>query len=339
MTDRLAEIRSRCDAIIPGPWAFFGNTASDVVHLATQDRGRLYIMDTRTYTTESVYHHEYVESYTLQQARESVRHFCGAHEEELPFLEYMARERAAAITRRDHVSKWLACAFDDLENHEFDVYSRVGDCRCAEIRDFLVDRWHEDDQDDQHLYDRDGRYHWLSRSVQVHADLRFADKTRTTPEMHPAAVARRKLHGGRNGMRSYRKLARYETLGKLSREGFFHEYRTREEFEAEESDRTVQEALYREDFCGLDNPEATFIEHSADDIPWLLAKVDELSEQLVASHAALTLREEMLGKTRRRYGQTIRDLDREVEQRQERLNELARGELEVGPETDEWRQP
>jgi hypothetical protein len=65
----------------------------------------------------------------------------------------------------------------------------------------------------------------------------------------------------------------------------------------------------------------------------------DLAEQLVASHAALTLREEMLGKTRRRYGQTIRDLDREVEQRQERLNELARGELEVGPETDEWRQP
>jgi hypothetical protein len=235
MSDRLAEIKARADAIIPGPWRWYGNTETNTVHLATVDRGRVYIVGVRTFSTETVFHHDFCKSYTLEQARESVQDFCGAHEGE----------------------------------------AYTGECRCRALQTFLSGTL-APEEGQRDLLDERTNQLWLTRGVDVHVDLRFPDKSRTTFEHVAEAERRRKIHGGRNGMRSYRKLARYETLGKLSRDGFFHEYRTREEFEAEESDRTVQEALYREDFCGLDNPEATFIEHAAEDIPYLLGEIDRL---------------------------------------------------------------
>lgn len=41
---RLDEIRQRHAAVIPGPYRWFGNTATDQIYLATQTRGRLIIL-------------------------------------------------------------------------------------------------------------------------------------------------------------------------------------------------------------------------------------------------------------------------------------------------------
>lgn len=80
MTD-LEAIRKRFDAIIPGPWRWYGNTATDQVYLATTDRGRVTIMTPCTRREEYVYDHHAGETYTLAQARERVLGWCGAHDE------------------------------------------------------------------------------------------------------------------------------------------------------------------------------------------------------------------------------------------------------------------
>jgi hypothetical protein len=154
-------------------------------------------------------------------------------------------------------------------------------CKCDEIREFLQGELDPRDPYDsaRDLLNPKTGYAWLSRAVTVQPDLRFSARVDTTTEHDAEAVERRKKHGGRGGMVSYRTMARYETLGKMpDGQGFFSDYRTIEEFEAE-TNRDHRTALYREDFCGLDNPEADFIQHAAEDIPYLLAVIDNLREQ------------------------------------------------------------
>lgn len=262
--DNLEAIRQRAEAIIPGPWRWFGNTASDQVYLGTTDRGRLIVLDPDTRHTESVFHHEWCESYTLEEARENIQHFCGIHE----------------------------------ENEATDPGVEM--CRCATIRDFLVG---EMDYRDPYTHARDlinerTGYAWLSRSVTTHADLRFSAPTNTTEEHFAAAEERRKQHGGRS-LTSYRKFVRYEVLGEL-RDGYFRgQYKTAAEYD-EQAGATGAHIphLYREDFCGIATPEAEFIEHAAEDIPWLLRELDHahdllrraaVSEQVVELEAQLAL--------------------------------------------------
>jgi len=229
--NRLDEIKARAAAIIPGPWRWMGNTATDQVYLATTHGGQTTILSPDVRRTEYVHHHEYVETYTLEQARENVATWCGQHED----------------------------GEDDAD-----------ECVCHGLREFLAGRL---DAEEAHRdYTRPGAvYPVLTRGVQVHADLRL-----------PVAGHR---------MTSYREMVRYEVLGR-SLGARWGEYRTKAEWteeagrvtlaEGRTGDRpakTVDEALYREDFCGLDHPEATFIEHAAEDIPWLLAEVARLEAE------------------------------------------------------------
>lgn len=218
----LAEIKARFDAIIPGPWRWMGNTATDQVYLGTTDRGRLYIMDTHTRVEQRVFHHDWMEGYSLEEARVRVKDFCGAHD-------------------------------SGLESD--DRYGLARACRCEDIRAFLVGEI-DAGEDSRHL---DQPY--MSRAAIVRPDLRFPDKS---------LGERRPQHGGM--MRSYRGMAKYEVLG----------YRSTIEWETDQggvipsAGHDIKDHLYREDFCGLDHPEATFIEHAAEDIPWLLGEIERL---------------------------------------------------------------
>lgn len=40
----ISEIRAAHEAATPGPWGWFGNTASKEIHLATQNRGRIFVL-------------------------------------------------------------------------------------------------------------------------------------------------------------------------------------------------------------------------------------------------------------------------------------------------------
>jgi hypothetical protein len=81
-TTRVEAIRARAAAATAGPWRWFGNTAVDSVYLGTDHSGRLFLLRPDLRYVESVYHHEHVESYTVEQARESIRDWCGAHDGE-----------------------------------------------------------------------------------------------------------------------------------------------------------------------------------------------------------------------------------------------------------------
>ncbi len=74
--------------------------------------------------------------------------------------------------------------------------------------------------------------------------------------------------GGKHGLSSHREIARYEVL----------DFQTREEAGLAPDADMTNSPLYREDFMGLDSPEATFIAHSRADIEALLAGVDRLRE-------------------------------------------------------------
>lgn len=227
MADSLTEIRNRHDAIIPGPWRWYGNTATDQVSLATTNRGRLFILDTHFSIEQRVFHHDWFEGYTLEQARANVRNFCGAHDgDDAPY-----------------------------------------ECRCDRINQFLVG---DIDTDEAHRTLDDP---YMTRSAIVHPDVRFPDKS---------LGDRRNQHGGM--MHSYRNHARYEVLG----------YRTVAEWEADQggvvpsTSHDVKDALYREDFCGLDQPEATFIERAPEDVGYLLKRL-AAAEKLIGALKELAM--------------------------------------------------
>jgi hypothetical protein len=227
MTDRLAEIKARAQAIIPGPWRWYGNTATDQIHLATVDRGRLYILAPNTRSEDYVFNHDQDESYTIPEARARVLQWCPVHgDDEFPG----------------------------------DATDRAVHCRCDELREFLAADHLEPEEGYREL--TRGVHAWLTRGVVVHADLRFPD----------TSLDDRRNRGGT--MRSYREDVRYEVL----------DHRTRAEFEADPQEAPVDQALYREDFCGLDQPEAEFIAHAAEDIPWLIARVEELEQMVESEH-------------------------------------------------------
>ncbi len=245
MTDasRFDEIAARADAAIPGPWRWQGNSAVDQCRLSTTNRGQLTVLDVIPRTREHVFHHDSLESYTLEEGRKWVKSFCGTH----------AEEPGDAFVTGDHYGD--------------DRYP----CCCEEIERFLsgtLDRA-EGNRD----MERPGTpFAFLSRSVETYVDMAF-----------PV--------GGL--MRSYREFARYEVLGRRLGAGW-GDYRTRGEWEAEEGAvelvdgrtgdrpaRSVEAALYREDFCGLAHPEAAFIEHSREDVDWLLARVRELAAEVM----------------------------------------------------------
>lgn len=230
--ERLSEIRERAAAIIPGPWAWMGNTATDQVYLGTTDRGRLFILRPDTYTVEYVYDNKTGEGHELEEARQHV------HE------------------------RWCF-------QHGFNVdHDDPGECICDELRDFM--RGTTEDAVTR-FYDREDRGYSVSlyRTAQIRADLRFVNKP------HGTEKSDRKQHGGL--MVSYREgMPRYEVLG----------YRTLVEWERDQggvipsAGGDVKDHLYREDFVGLDTPEADFIQNSASDVAWLLSYIAELENRL-----------------------------------------------------------
>lgn len=231
----LESIRKRAEAIIPGPWRWYGNTQTDQVYLGTNDRGHLILLSPEVHSTESVFNHDWCESYTLEQARANVRNFCGRHD----------------------------------EGEEETVK-----CRCAEIEEFLRGELDPKDPYNQakDLDHRPEGWGWMSRGITHHGDMQLAHPEPPAPPPVDGGNQRdRKRLGGRR-LSSYREFVRYEVLG----------FRTKKEFEkhaaSAKGNRTVDEALYREDWCGIDVPEMDFIQHAAEDIPFLLAEIDALHD-------------------------------------------------------------
>lgn len=132
---RLESIRKRCEATIRGPWAWFGNVATDQVYLGTCHSGRIILLTPHTVKREFVYAHELCESWSLEEARKRVIYLCGAHGDEV-------------------------------------TPAAPENCRCDEIREFLRDEL-DIEEGARHLYDREDRHHWLSRNMQVASELRF----------------------------------------------------------------------------------------------------------------------------------------------------------------------
>jgi len=237
---RLDEIRERHDKIIPGPWDWFGNTATDQVFLGTPDRGRLFILTPGLRNVEYVYDSNETEGYELEEARQRVHtNWCLAHAE--------------------HVDK------DD-----------PGECICDELRDFL--RGTLDPSEGHRYFEREDRGYRVSlvRAVQVFPDLRFAGEGKD-------AFGGRKQQGA--VQRSYRETGvRYEVLG----------YRTVVEWEMDQggvvpsADGDIRNFLYREDFRGIDNPEAEFIAHAPEDTDYLLKRLEAAEKYVDAlQHLAL----------------------------------------------------
>lgn len=175
---------------------------------------------------------------------------------------------------RANVINWCPLHSDQ----EGEIGGRESECRCDELRDFL--RGELDPREELHReLDRDPRTAWLTRGVVIRPDLNL----------------------GVDGLlKSYREMARYEVLGR-SLADRWSGYRTRAEWEAERGavdgprgreagSRTVEQALYREDFVGLAHPEAEFIAHAREDVDWLLAEHAELREALVACYDAMVHR-------------------------------------------------
>jgi hypothetical protein len=229
VTDQLEAIRKRHEAIVPGPWRWFGNTETDQLYLGTVDRGRLYVLTVGTREEQYVYHHANVASYTLSEISNTrVQDWCGGH--------------------------------DEFGGHDADG------CICLDIADFL--RGEVEREEGARHFSHDRRPHSgtiLTRGVSVHADLRFAQPYKTDPQ-------ERKTHGG--VMRSYRDCGpKYEVLG----------YRSVSEWEMDQGGvQNARDALYRQDFMGFDQPEATFIEHAPEDIAYLLGEIDRLRAELEA---------------------------------------------------------
>ncbi len=76
---RLGDIRNRANAVIPGPWRWWGNTATNQVYLGTVDRGRLILLDVHTDFEEYVYDHETCTTYTVEEAKARVLDWCTVH--------------------------------------------------------------------------------------------------------------------------------------------------------------------------------------------------------------------------------------------------------------------
>lgn len=134
---RLGAIRGRAAAIIPGPWQWYGNTATHQIYLATSDRGRLVIITPQTEIEEYVYDHYAGESYTMEQARNHVIEWCGAHDED--------------------------------SNPD----TREADCRCDEIREFLRVELNPSGDHAEYVHGERDRQVVLTRAQTIHADLRF----------------------------------------------------------------------------------------------------------------------------------------------------------------------
>lgn len=236
---KLAEIVERHEAIIPGPWNWYGNTATDQVWLATPDRGRLIIMTPDTRTTEYVYDHDGGEGYDLEHARKR------AHE------------------------LWCPAHAVDVDHDD------PGQCMCDELRDFLRGELDPSEGRRDWSCDERGYRRSLTRHTQVHSDLRFAVQF-PAPE-GVDGEAHYKRHGGI--LRSYREgMPKFEVLG----------YRTVTEWEMDQggvvpsASGDIRDALYREDFTGLANPNAEFIASAPEDVAFLLAEVARLQGELDA---------------------------------------------------------
>lgn len=273
---RLDDIKARAAAIIPGPWAWMGNTATDQVYLSTNGRGRLTILQPSHYWTESIYVYATERVYTLQEAREQYEEICGAHDDdemldnafegviyegyEDDFMEYPDEWGEITFRTGRGCVAWLKFAFSRLKE-------QPDHCpRCEAVKEWLRGDLDSDGGDSALMFPLD--YHSSAvRHRTVHEDLRFPEAPNAS--WTAEALERRNRHGGH--MKSYREMCRYEVLGKLSRDdGHFHEYATRAE--------NPTGNLYREDFCGIATPEAEFIQYAAEDIPFLLAEIDALRD-------------------------------------------------------------
>jgi hypothetical protein len=242
------EIRARHEAAIPGPWQWYGNTATDQVYLATRDRGRTYILGPDVIHTEYVYDCDNVESYTLEHARQNVLNFCGEHDERIDQYPDMPEKDESVLA-------WLKHA--EREGY-FDEQPVPDLCICDEIEEFLAGDI-EREEGSRDYYRPEGTLH-LTRTITAKPDFRFA----VTPEGYEHTT-----------LRSYRDHVRYEVLGYHGKREEWGGAMTKAQFE-KETGKPVEEYLYREDFYGIDTPEADFIAHAREDIPFLLAEIDDL---------------------------------------------------------------
>lgn len=152
--DRISDIRARAAAAMPGPWGWYGNVDSHIVHLATRHSGRQFIFDVTTRAVEYVYHHFYAETYTLAEARENVVDwFRGDPDMDCPDCGYPADEHSDSCRephwQPEHPVQEAAREFL-AEEIDLDDPSRHGS------RDLIVD----------------GDL-LLTRAVVVHPELRF----------------------------------------------------------------------------------------------------------------------------------------------------------------------
>ena len=67
--ERLQEIQERAEAALPGPWQWFGNTATNQVFLGTAHSGRKIILSPEVRQYEMVFDHLDSEAETLTEAR------------------------------------------------------------------------------------------------------------------------------------------------------------------------------------------------------------------------------------------------------------------------------
>lgn len=233
--ERLTEIRERAAAIIPGPWAWMGNTATDQVYLGTTDRGRLIVLTPDLRAEQYVYDHDEMEIYDLKDARTNAEaRWCFNH------------------------------------GHRVDP-DDTGPCICDELGDWL--RGDLDLEAGPRHFSRDERGYSvdLVRGVLVRSDLSFVTK-------EDGDIYDYRQHGG--VIRSHRDRVKYEVLG----------YRTVTEWEMDQggvvppAGGDIRDHLYREDFVGIDTPEADFIANSAGDVAWLLSYIADLEEQVHAAN-------------------------------------------------------
>lgn len=182
MPDRVAEIRARVGATIPGPWGWYGNVATDQVYLATRDRGRLILLSPEVRASEYVFDHDVMETYSLDSARERVIDWCGVHGE------------------------------------GSDPDRREVECQCDALREFLTGELGL--TEGRRDYMRPTGYVWLTRHLEHRPDLMFAAKEPVErfaefPSGRKTFV--RNEHGGER-LVSYRDIARFEVLGGKTRE-------------------------------------------------------------------------------------------------------------------------
>lgn len=274
-SSRIEEIRRRADAAIRGPWFWGGNTESNTVHLATADRGRLFLLDTAVRHETYVFDHDECEAYTVEEIRErftvdlkliAPKPYMDMDDEELKALCDARGLAVSASNSEDGVTAsdyWNAIEeYDQKHGTDPDNWWCSAEGQAA-WRNF-IDREIDTAEGRRDFVPPDAIFATFTMGVQAFPELRFAGNVPQGAKDGRGEPWDRHKVGGYK-MVSYRDIARYAVL----------DGRTVEEHEA--AGGTIDgepRNLYREDIVGLDNPEAEFIAHSRDDVDFLLDLLD-----------------------------------------------------------------